>query len=265
MTSQRKKIRADRLLVELRLTESREQGARLIMAGQVQRILENREKEAVDKPGRLFPAETRLDIKKGDRFVSRGGEKLLTGLDHFSIEVSGLVALDCGASTGGFTDCLLQRGAKRVYALDVGYGQLHWKLRTDARVVNLERVNIRHAAPDLIPEAVDLAVIDCSFISLELVLPACLQFVKPSGLLLALIKPQFELDRGRTRKGVVRSRELQQEAVDKVLEFARQRPGLQERGVVPSRIKGPKGNQEFLILFSRGEEVDLFPPGKENM
>ncbi|MCF8106366.1 MAG: TlyA family RNA methyltransferase [Desulfohalobiaceae bacterium] len=264
MTSRLKKIRADRLLVEQGLTGSREQGARLIMAGQVLRILENLETEAVDKPGRMLPVETRLEIKKGDRFVSRGGEKLLTGLDHFSIEVDGLVALDCGASTGGFTDCLLQKGARRIYALDVGYGQLHWKLRTDARVINLERVNIRYAPRDLIPEAVDLAVVDCSFISLELVLPACLKYLKSCGQLLALIKPQFELDRGRTRKGVVRSKQLQQEAVDKVLAFARQRLGLRERGTVPSRIKGPKGNQEFLVLFSRGEEGDLFPPGKEN-
>lgn len=252
--SPQKKIRADRLLFEQGLVESREQGARLIMAGQVYQVLENLDKVTIDKGGRMLPRQTVLGIKQGNRFVSRGGEKLQSGLEYFQLKVQGLIALDCGASTGGFTDCLLQLGAKRVYALDVGYGQLHWKLRNDARVINLERVNIRFAPADLLPEAVDLAVVDCSFISLELVLPACLQFVKPGGLLLALIKPQFELDRGRTRKGVVKADTSHQEAVNKVLTCARDQLGLQSRGVVPSRLKGPKGNQEFLVLFFRGKE-----------
>ena len=243
------KIRADRLLFHQGLTQSREQGARLIMAGQAYMFRENGEKEPIDKAGRMLPEDSVLGIREEDRFVSRGGHKLLTGIEHFQMDVQGKTALDVGASTGGFTDCLLQLGAARVYALDVGYGQLHWKLRTHPRVVNLERINIRQAGAALLPEAVDLVTVDCSFISLRVVLPACLQFLKPGGLLLALIKPQFELERGSTRKGVVRSPELQQAAVERVRAFAEGLPGLKHSGVVPSRIKGPKGNQEYLALF----------------
>lgn len=244
------KLRADRLLLEQGLTESREQAARLIMAGQVYLIRKNGEQEPIAKAGRMLSRETRLGVKTRDRFVSRGAYKLLGALEHFQVNVQGKKVLDVGASTGGFTDCLLQMGAARVYALDVGYGQLHWKLRNDFRVVNLERINIRRAEASLLPELVGLVVIDCSFISLRMVLPACLQFLKTNGRLLVLIKPQFELDKGETRKGVVRSLELQQKAIKRVLSFARDQLGLQEEGVVPSTIKGPKGNQEYFSLLA---------------
>ncbi len=237
------------MLFEQGLAESREQAARLIMAGQAYQLHKNGEQETIDKAGRMLSGEGTLGVKAGDRFVSRGGEKLLTALDYFQLNVRGWAALDVGASTGGFTDCLLQMGAERVYALDVGYGQLHWKLRRHPGVINLERTNIRQAGPGLIPEKVDLVAVDCSFISLRLVLPCCLKFLKRNGRLLALIKPQFELERGSTSKGVVRSPELQQKAVIGIRSFAREHLDLLDQGVVPSSIKGPKGNQEYLSLF----------------
>ena len=165
----------------------------------------------------------------------------------------GLVCLDAGASTGGFTDCLLQRGAARVYAVDVGKNQLHEKLRADPRVVSLEGVNLRHAPSDLIPETVDLVVADVSFISLTLVLPSCMTWLKPGGKAAVLIKPQFELGPGETVKGVVRDPEARQRAVDKILTFAGAQLGLDCRGVLPAAVKGPKGNQEFMALLERAE------------
>ncbi len=244
-----KKIRADQLLVAQGLVESRERARRLIMAGQVYVLQDGRKGDRIAKPGSLVPGDAALHLVQQERYVSRGGIKLQTGLEAFELEVKGWVALDVGASTGGFTDCLLQMGARRVYAVDVGYGQLHWKLRQDPRVVNLERINIRHATADLLPELVDLTVADCSFISLRKVLPVCASFTRQGGLILALIKPQFELDRGATDRGVVRSKQMQQEAVDRVLAWARQSTALAELGVVPSRITGPKGNQEYLALW----------------
>ena len=173
-----------------------------------------------------------------------------------------MVALDVGASTGGFTDCLLQFGARRVYAVDVGYGQLHWRLRNDPRVVVLERINIRHADPELLSEPVDLVVADCSFISLTKVLPSCLAWMRPGAFVCALIKPQFELPRGSTVKGVVRSPQLEQEAVLRVTDFAREL-GLDSLGHVPSKVRGPKGNQEYLALFVQGKKEITFCPRKE--
>lgn len=180
--------RADVVLAEQGLVESREKAKRLIMAGEVF-LLQGDSKTPVAKPGQQIPRDALLRIKEPERFVSRGGYKLLTALEHFGLDVNGLIALDAGASTGGFTDCLLQFGAARVYSVDVGHGQLHWKLVRDPRVVNLERVNLRHATPDLLPEKVDLIVADCSFISLRLILPPCLQFLKEGGQILALVKP----------------------------------------------------------------------------
>ena len=246
--SDQRKIRADQLLVQQGLVTSRERGKRLIMADQVRLQDESGREHRVSKPGSLLSAQARLRVVQSERFVSRGGEKLQTALDHFQLDLRDVLALDVGASTGGFTDCLLQAGARRVYALDVGYGQLHWRLRQDPRVVVLERTNVRTAAPDLIPEKMGFVVIDCSFISLRKVLPACLAWTQSQAGLCALIKPQFELPRGSTVKGVVRSAELAQQAVDAVTAFA-QDLGLVCRGFVPSRIRGPKGNQEFLALF----------------
>ena len=247
------KLRADQLLVQQGLCESREQGKRLIMAGLVCMQDGSGIQHKVDKPGTTLCVHTCLVLKSRKRFVSRGGEKMQTALEHFQLQVEGMVGLDVGASTGGFTDCLLQAGAVRVYAVDVGYGQLHWSLRKDSRVVVLERVNVRHAGPELIPEPVDIAVVDCSFISLTKVLPPCLHWLRPGARICALIKPQFELPRGSTVKGVVRSEELEEEAVSRVVAFAREN-GLRCCGYVPSKVRGPKGNQEYLALFERAAE-----------
>ncbi len=243
-------MRADQLLVDNNLAESRERAKRLIMAGQV---FEDRPgaRTPVSKPGQLLPADCELFVKESERFVSRGAYKLLTALERFNLNVRNLVALDAGASTGGFTDCLLQHGAARVYAVDVGYGQLHQRLRGDPRVISLERVNLRLAEPELIPEPVDLVVIDVSFISLKLILPPCLGWLKTGGAIIALIKPQFELGPAGTDRGVVRDEADQLRAVDEVLAFARDELSLEIQGVVPAQIKGPKGNQEYLAYFTK--------------
>jgi 23S rRNA (cytidine1920-2'-O)/16S rRNA (cytidine1409-2'-O)-methyltransferase len=245
-----KKQRADQLLASSGLVESREKAKRLIMAGKVH-YKDRGQKIPVAKPGQQFDADTEFIVPGDDRFVSRGAYKILTAIEEFGIDFTGKVALDAGASTGGFTDCMLQEGAIRVYAADVGYGQLHEKLRQDERVINLERTNVRHAEPDLLPEPVDVIVADVSFISLTKSLPACLQFLKPGGELVVLIKPQFEVGPGQTDKGVVRDPELRQQAVDMVTAFCRDELGLTVAGVVPSRILGPKGNQEYLAYMKR--------------
>jgi 23S rRNA (cytidine1920-2'-O)/16S rRNA (cytidine1409-2'-O)-methyltransferase len=245
------KLRADQLLFQLGLAESREKAKRLIMAGQVF-LAGSGGRMRVEKPGQLLADSSLLELKEKERFVSRGGYKLLTAIEHFGLEIGGKVCMDAGASTGGFSDCLLQHGAARVYAVDVGKAQLHEKLRLDPRVVSLEGVNLRHATKDLLPEPVDLIAIDVSFISLVLVLPACLQFLKQNGEVVALVKPQFELGPEAVGKGgVVRSPDLQQEAVERVVAFARDELGLKPAGAVPSALKGPKGNQEILVLFKR--------------
>ena len=172
-------------------------------------------------------------------------------MDAFHLDVQNWVCLDAGASTGDFTDCLLQHGAAKVYAVDVGHNQLHEKLKADPRVVNLEGVNIRAAAPSLIPEEVDLVVADVSFISLTLILPPCMARLKGGGLAAVLIKPQFELGPGETVKGVVRSEAARQRAVDKILGFCAQELALESLGVLPAAIKGPKGNQEYMALFRK--------------
>ncbi|MFP4213473.1 MAG: TlyA family RNA methyltransferase [Desulfohalobiaceae bacterium] len=245
----KRKIRADQLLLQNGQVQSREEAKRLIMAGKVRAPTgPGGQWEKVLKPGSQLPLELELEVLQGQRFASRGGQKLQSALEHFRLDVQGMVALDVGASSGGFTDCLLQHGASRVYALDVGYGQLDWKLRSDPRVYSLERVNIRYAEAGLLPEPVDLLVVDCSFISLRQVLPASLQFLRPGGLALSLVKPQFELGRGRTEKGVVRIPALQEEAVHQVWLFAGQELGLECKGQVRAGLKGPKGNQEYFVL-----------------
>ena len=249
--------RADQLVFEQGLADSREQARRLIMAGKIALAagVPGAPPQLVPKPGHPYPADTAFALLQPEPYVSRGAYKLLTILDQFKLDVTGLVCLDAGASTGGFTDCLLQRGAARVYAVDVGRNQLHEKLRTNARVINLEGVNLRHAEAGLIPEPVDMVVADVSFISLTLVLPACMTWLRPGGLVATLIKPQFELVPGETVKGVVRDEEARQRAVDKILAFGRASLGLSCRGVLPAAIKGPKGNQEYMALFERGNAV----------
>lgn len=242
------KVRADQLLFSKGLAESRERAKRLIMAGQVWRM-EAGQKIPVEKPGQQLAQDTKLALKEQERFVSRGGHKLLTAMETFGLTVSGMVCLDAGASTGGFTDCLLQFGAAKVYAVDVGKAQLHEKMRRDPRVVNLEGVNLRHADASLIPDPIDFVVADVSFISLTKILPPCIQFMKPGGQVVALIKPQFELGPADNVKGVVRDEALRLKAVEAVTIFCRDQLGLARLGVEPSRIKGPKGNQEYLAWF----------------
>ncbi len=252
-----KNRRADELVFAQGLTESREMAHRLIMAGKVVLQAEpGQQPLKIDKPGHKYPADTLFSLLEGERFVSRGAYKLLTAIEHFKLDVHGLVCLDAGASTGGFTDCLLQHGASRVYAVDVGHAQLHERLRADPRVVSLERVNIRTAMPDLIPEAVDMIVADVSFISLTLILPACVRWLKQGGVVAALVKPQFEVGPRQTDKGIVRDPALRQQAVEKIILFCREHLQLQLLGVVPSSIKGPKGNQEYIACLkaSKGRQ-----------
>ena len=245
-----KKERADHLVCLQGLAESREQAKRLIMAGQVSYVCGD-SLARVDKPGQQLPPDARFEITGRERFVSRGAYKLLTAIEHFSLDVSGRVCLDAGASTGGFTDCLLQHGAARVYAVDVGKHQLHERLRADSRVIGLEGVNLRHADASLIPEPVSLIVADVSFISLTLVLEPCMCWLSADGLVAALIKPQFEVGPGGTDKGVVRDDALRQQAVNKVLDFCRNTLCLEAIGVVPSAVKGPKGNQEYMAVWKK--------------
>jgi 23S rRNA (cytidine1920-2'-O)/16S rRNA (cytidine1409-2'-O)-methyltransferase len=238
--------RLDLVLVERGLTPSRERARALVMAGSV--AVDGR---IVDKPGAATPADSRIEIK-GEHlpYVSRGGLKLAGALSAFALQVSGWICLDVGASTGGFTDCLLQHGAVRVYAVDVGYGQLAWSLRQDPRVVVIERTNIRRMPPDKVPEAVDLVVIDVSFISLKMVVPAVVRFLRPGGRLLPLIKPQFEVGRGQVGKGgVVRDAQQHAGVIAELAVFFRSL-GLGCSEAVPSPIGGPKGNQEFFMLLT---------------
>jgi 23S rRNA (cytidine1920-2'-O)/16S rRNA (cytidine1409-2'-O)-methyltransferase len=231
--------RLDILLVERELVDSRQQAQRLIMAGQV--MVDGR---VADKPGTRVSQAADVTLKATLPYVSRGGLKLEAALDRFAIEVTGVIAADVGASTGGFTDCLLQHGASRVYAIDVGYGQLAWRLRNDPRVVVMERVNVRYL--ESLPEPVDLATVDVSFISLELVLPAVISFLKPHGDIVTLIKPQFEAGRKQVGKGgVVKDPGVHRAVLRKVLLWA-DGHGLRMRGLMASPLKGPAGNVEFL-------------------
>lgn len=237
--------RVDQLLVDRGLVESRSRAQALVMAGLV---LTGGKR--VDKPGAQLPPDAPLELKGQDHpWVSRGGLKLVEALDSFSIDPTGFVAVDVGASTGGFTDVLLSRGAARVYAVDVGHGQLAWKLRTDPRVVVLERTNARHLTAEQIPEPVDMVVCDASFIGLETVLPAALALVRPGGRVAALIKPQFEVGKGRVGKGgVVREPELHAEVCDRIRDWLSGLPGWSVDGICESPITGPEGNKEFLIV-----------------
>jgi 23S rRNA (cytidine1920-2'-O)/16S rRNA (cytidine1409-2'-O)-methyltransferase len=245
MTQKTPRDRLDRTLVARGLAESRDQAARLILSGavSVNGVL-------VDKQAKLVSADVRIDVtSRVTPFVSRGGAKLAAALDTFHIGVYGLVAIDIGASTGGFTDCLLQRGARRVYAVDVGYGQLDWRLRHDPRVVVLERCNVRHLENSAVPDPIDLAVIDVSFISLTIVLPCAMRFLRRAGSLVALIKPQFEVGRGQVgRGGVVRDESKRRAATQKILDKAAQL-GLTSIGVLDSPVPGQKGNREILAAF----------------
>ncbi len=236
------KIRLDKLLLEKNLAPTRQKAQALIAAGQV--LVNNR---LADKAGTMVEDSVTVEVKVSCPYVSRGGYKLEAGLDFFSINPAGLVCLDIGASTGGFTDCLLKNGAAKVYAVDVGYGQLAWELRQDPRVVVMERTNARYLTSENFEDMLDFAVMDAAFISLKLLIPPLLPLFRKQISILALIKPQFEVGRGKIGKGgVVRDTALHQEVIEDIIVFCKTL-GLQNRGVTPSPILGPKGNKEFLI------------------
>lgn len=244
----RDKRRADQLVVARGLAESRSRAQALIMAGAVYAGTRR-----VAKAGEQLPADAELSVKGRDHpWVGRGGLKLAPALDRFAIDPTDAVALDLGASTGGFTDVLLHRGAARVYAVDVGHGQLAWKLRRDERVVVLERTNARHLTSGHVPEPVDLIVSDASFISLLTILPPALALAAPGARLVALIKPQFEVGKDRVGKGgVVRDPALHAEACEKVRAWLAAQPGWSVLGVEESAVTGPEGNREFLLAGER--------------
>jgi 23S rRNA (cytidine1920-2'-O)/16S rRNA (cytidine1409-2'-O)-methyltransferase len=237
-----KKTRLDVALVEQGLFASREQAQRAVMAGQVKLG-----DQVLNKSSILVDAREPLSVIAGPKYVGRGGLKLEGALDHFGIDPAGAIGLDIGASTGGFTDCLLQRGAAKVYAIDVGHGQLAWKIRNDPRVIAREHLNARHLTRADIPEPIDICVIDVSFISLTLILPNAFELITPTGVILALIKPQFELqpeDVGRG--GIVADPALHDKAKGKIATFIEERGHL-AAGITPSPITGTDGNQEFFV------------------
>jgi 23S rRNA (cytidine1920-2'-O)/16S rRNA (cytidine1409-2'-O)-methyltransferase len=241
-----KKIRLDQLLLARGFFTSREQARRAILAGNVS--VGTRTAAKASEP---LDEKTVIAVKPTQRYVGRGALKLEPALDYFDVELQGKTALDIGASTGGFTDCMLQRGTEKVYAVDVGYGQLDWKLRNDPRVIVLEKINARFLTGEQIPELVDVCVIDVSFISLTLILPNAFALLKPSGAIMALIKPQFELQRSDVGKGgIVRDPRLHQKAQDKIVAFVNN-VGHVVAGIAPAAIKGADGNQEFFACIRK--------------
>ena len=248
------KVRLDVYMVDSGMTESREKARALIMAGQV--YIDN---QKCDKAGLMVnPDKVKPEIR-GEvlKYVSRGGLKLEKAMKEFPIDLNGKITMDIGASTGGFSDCMLQNGAKKVYAVDVGYGQLAWKLRQDERVVNMERTNIRYVKPEDIEDKIDFASIDVSFISLKLVLPVAKELTSDNGEIVALIKPQFEAGREQVgKKGVVRDINVHYEVIKNVIAFARE-IGLYPAGLSFSPIKGPEGNIEYLAYLKKSECEDI--------
>ena len=242
-------------MVEQGLAPSREKAKALIMAGQVYC-----QEEKCDKAGMTLPEDAVLTLKgQGLKYVSRGGLKLEKGIREFGFDLSGCVCMDIGASTGGFTDCMLQNGAKRVYAIDVGYGQLAWSLRSDDRVVNLERTNVRYLTREQVPEDIDFASVDVSFISLTLVLPVLFSWLKETGQALILVKPQFEAGREKVgKKGVVRDPKVHLEVCQKIYRFCLEQQVAVEH-VTFSPIKGPEGNIEYLVHLDRAPGVESVP------
>lgn len=239
-----KKDRLDKLLVELKLVPTRAKARSLIMAGRVKV-----DSFVVDKAGVFVSAGSSIEVAEANRFVSRGGEKLEHAIEHFRPNIEGRVALDVGASTGGFSDCLLQNGARKVYAVDVGYGQLAWRLREDPRVIVIERTNARNLTLEIFDERPELATIDVSFISLTLVLGPVAEVLANNGEIVALIKPQFEAGREHVGKGgVVRDAAVHERVIEKISDFGRGL-GFDSKGTVESPLLGPAGNKEFFIYF----------------
>ncbi len=237
-----KKIRADELLFERGLVDTRSRAKTLIMMGKVYA-----DGAKVLKAGEALPSDCKIEIKEDLPFVSRGGLKLESAIKHFNIPVDGKIALDIGASTGGFTDCLIKYGAFKVYAVDVGYGLIDQKLRNDPRVVNIEKTNFRYVDPDFLPEKVQIVTIDVSFISLTLIIPKALLFLSEEGYLICLVKPQFELSPKEVKNGIVRDQQLRDKAVLKISDFIKELR-LNVLGVMESPITGQKGNREYLII-----------------
>ncbi len=245
-----RKERLDLLMIERDLADSRQQAQRLVLAGQV--TVDDR---LIDKPGTRVPVDARLAVAGSLPYVSRGGFKLAAALDAFDLDVGGWIVADAGASTGGFTDCLLQRGAARVYAIDVGYGQLAWKLRQDPRVVVMDRTNARYLAS--LPEPVDLVTADVSFISLRLILPPAVAWLRSGGQIVTLIKPQFEAGREQVGKGgVVRDSAVHRTVLQELVRWA-ELQGLGLAGLIRSPITGPAGNVEFLARWLPGRQTDV--------
>ena len=243
------KKRLDILVTERGLVESREKAKTLIMAGQVYV-----DGQKADKPGDMFSEDAAVEVRgKGLPYVSRGGLKLEKAMREFGLQLQGRTCMDIGASTGGFTDCMLQNGAQRVYSVDVGYGQLAWSLRTDPRVVNLERTNARYLTREQVPEEIDFFSVDVSFISLTLILPAVRPLLAEHGQAVCLIKPQFEAGREKVgKKGVVRDKAVHEEVIEKIRSFALEN-GFSVLGLTFSPVKGPEGNIEYLIYLERSE------------
>lgn len=240
-------VRLDQLVVQRGLAESREKAQRLIVAGKV-RVAG----QVAVKPGHTYPEDAPLELEAPERFVSRGGEKLDAALRHFAVEVTGELCVDIGSSTGGFTDCLLQHGARHVIAVDVGRGQLHDRIRRDPRVSVMEGVNARYLDPAAFPDPPTFACVDASFISLTLLLPAVTHLLAGTGRMITLIKPQFEAGRGEVgRGGVVRDAAVHQRVIDKLRAFGTQELGLQWRGCCESPLRGPAGNVEFLAYWTK--------------
>lgn len=257
------KDRLDKVLVALGLCETRNKAQALVLAGKVKVA-----GQTVDKPGTLVvPDPEQIAVAEELPYVSRGGLKLAKALDVFSIDPAGKTALDIGASTGGFTDCLLQRGVAKVYAIDVGYGQLDWRLRQDARVVVMEKTNIRELLPDSLPERADLAAVDVSFIGLKKVLPVVAALLKPGGEIIGLIKPQFEhrdyIQDDASFKGVVRKSSDHEAILSGLLpDLAALMPGWQLAGLEFSPVTGPKGNVEFLAHWRQAPDSDTVEPDR---
>lgn len=241
------KQRLDVLLVERGLLESREKAQRAVMAGLV--FVEG---QRAEKPGSRVAEDAALVVKQGERYVGRGGLKMEGALAQFGVDPEGWTCLDVGASTGGFTDCLLQHGAGRVYAIDVGHSQLDWKIRSDSRVVAIERMNCRYLTEQEVPELVDLLVADVSFISLTMILPAAFARVRSGGMAIVLVKPQFELGRDEVgRGGIVRDSALHAKAVERIRSWVEVSSGLEWRGFIESPIRGGDGNVEFLAWIGK--------------
>lgn len=241
------KIRLDMRIFDLNLAESREKAKAFIMAGVV---YVNGMKAT--KPGITVTEKDTIEVRGSNEFVSRGGYKLKKAMQAFGIDLKDKICMDIGASTGGFTDCMLQNGAVKVYSIDVGYGQLAWKLRTDERVVNLERTNVRYITENEVPDKIDFFSVDVSFISLTKVLPAAFPLLKSNGQCVCLIKPQFEAGREKVgKKGVVKDKNVHIEVIEKIYDFAKD-SGFSVKGLDYSPIKGPEGNIEYLIYLEKG-------------